>query len=277
MKHFNYLLLMMIIALFSNCKKETPTPVVETNEDTTFSQGKEAYQTALSEIDNNLNAPFYIDSFYVDSENLYIDVSYSGGCEEHEFQLIWDAEASSRKYNICILHENNDDNCEALITKTLSLSKSHFDVNEKAFEFISALGYKTTVSLGAAINDPEEITIETGSSFGECNSSSCIKVLVADQNLNYTYHSSWAGDTIIIESRTTLTDAWGDLVDTYDNVSFSALDSVYGCPDCTDGGSEWIKITDSKGSKKVTFEYGDTLETISRFHNALRVFSENKL
>ena len=49
-----------------------------------------------------------------------------------------------------------------------------------------------------------------------------------------------------------------------------AMKDVYGCPDCADGGSEWIEVTHNGDTKKVTFEFGSVLEPIARLVDSLR-------
>ena len=52
---------------------------------------------------------------------------------------------------------------------------------------------------------------------------------------------------------------------------FFELKDIYGCPDCADGGSEWIEIITDKGkSKKVTFEYGKSIPEIENLIKLLR-------
>lgn len=52
---------------------------------------------------------------------LYIEVAYSGGCQEHDFELItdgqWPSEAST--VNFYLQHEDYDDLCDAWLTETL--------------------------------------------------------------------------------------------------------------------------------------------------------------
>lgn len=53
--------------------------------------------------------------------------------------------------------------------------------------------------------------------------------------------------------------------------TFSKLENVYGCPDCADGGSEWIEIEQSKDNiKRVTFEFGKTIPEIDKLIVLLR-------
>jgi hypothetical protein len=52
---------------------------------------------------------------------------------------------------------------------------------------------------------------------------------------------------------------------------FFKLNEIYGCPDCADGGTEWIEIiTADKKTKKVTFEFGKNVPEIEKLINLLR-------
>ena len=60
-----------------------------------------------------------------------------------------------------------------------------------------------------------------------------------------------------------------------DETKFLALDEFYGCPDCADGGAEWVEITfKGKEPKKVTFEYG---KTITGFEDLISTLRANRL
>ena len=37
--------------------------------------------------------------------------------------------------------------------------------------------------------------------------------------------------------------------------SFNSLDSVYGCPDCADGGAEWLEIITPEWKHSVMVDY----------------------
>jgi hypothetical protein len=57
----------------------------------------------------------------------------------------------------------------------------------------------------------------------------------------------------------------------------NAMNEVYGCPDCADGGSEWIEIRNEEGTehtKRVTFEYGKAPKEIEKLVNLLRPLKE---
>ena len=52
--------------------------------------------------------------------------------------------------------------------------------------------------------------------------------------------------------------------------TLQSYEDVIGCPDCADGGAEWIEVVTSDGSKKITFESGDSLDTIHPLIDRLR-------
>ena len=57
------------------------------------------------------------------------------------------------------------------------------------------------------------------------------------------------------------------LVNTND---FNKLKDVIGCPDCADGGSEWVTLKLEGKLRKVTFEYGNAPEALKNIVAKLR-------
>ena len=49
-------------------------------------------------------------------------------------------------------------------------------------------------------------------------------------------------------------DTWRRLQATLNVVAMAEMDSVYGCPDCADGGAEWVEVENAGTRKRVTFE-----------------------
>jgi len=61
------------------------------------------------------------------------------------------------------------------------------------------------------------------------------------------------------------------LLELIDTEKIFGLQDTYGCPDCADGGSEWIEIiTSGDKSKKITFEFGKNIPEIEKLINLLR-------
>lgn len=53
---------------------------------------------------------------------LQINLSYSGGCKIHDFEIIWDGIVYTDEpchMNLLLIHNENNDTCEALITSTV--------------------------------------------------------------------------------------------------------------------------------------------------------------
>lgn len=53
---------------------------------------------------------------------LHINLSYSGGCKIHDFEIIWDGIVYTDEpchMNLLLIHNANNDTCEALITRTI--------------------------------------------------------------------------------------------------------------------------------------------------------------
>jgi hypothetical protein len=72
---------------------------------------------------------------------------------------------------------------------------------------------------------------------------------------------------------------WQDILNAASNIDgFRALEEVYGCPDCADGGSEFIEIVKNNETHRVTFEFGKSVEgfekLIELMHNQRAIYSE---
>lgn len=64
-----------------------------------------------------------------------------------------------------------------------------------------------------------------------------------------------------------------------DYESFKKLNEIIGCPDCADGGAEWVEIVKVDSKHKVTFEFGKAPKEIESLVTILRekkVYFEEK-
>jgi len=74
--------------------------------------------------------PIQINSAVVSGNTLILNVTYSGGCEEHSFDMVGSqvvAKSLPPIRQIKLIHKKNGDNCRALITKTINI-----DIREMA-------------------------------------------------------------------------------------------------------------------------------------------------
>ena len=65
---------------------------------------------------------FELESARLSGNILTVTASYGGGCEEHEFDMYWDGlirESYPPQLGLTLIHDGNDDYCEAYITQQL--------------------------------------------------------------------------------------------------------------------------------------------------------------
>lgn len=90
-----------------------------------------SYQTSII-LDDDLfkNAsrdPYKIINIGLEGDILEINVSYSGGCEEHEFSLIGDSSFKKSlpvQIEVVLSHNDNDDPCDGIYTEELAFDLS---------------------------------------------------------------------------------------------------------------------------------------------------------
>lgn len=102
----------------------------------------------------------------------------------------------------------------------------------------------------------QSIVIKGGFSFGECEKNCKATVVVVDNKI--TYSSFKNGDSTPLKecSESISSNTVSSLIATIDYGAFMNLPATIGCPDCADGGAEWIELSAPNGGHKVTFEYG---------------------
>jgi len=120
-------------------------------------------------------------------------------------------------------------------------------------------------------NEGKDGIISSGSSFGECIGYCIQELVVSSETVTYT-SCVWdsAGSPDLVYQTVLTATEWEDLVSLADLSALQAFEDVIGCPDCADGGSEWIKFESKAGSKQIIFEYGDTLSGIQPLIEQLR-------
>ena len=118
------------------------------------------------------------------------------------------------------------------------------------------------------------LALTSGTSFGECLGYCRTVLLVDSLTLTFT-ESPYNGvptPQLPIRTRTlplSLAD-WKRVRGLVDVAALARLEGVHGCPDCADGGAEWIEIGPSTDRVRVTFEHGATLAGIGPLQAELR-------
>lgn len=101
------------------------------------------------------NDGYELDTAYIKGHELWIEVGYSGGCDEHAFMVAW-PEAITMIYppdfGITLHHNANGDLCEAYIQEILKIDLTHTPVGD--FDPATIAEMRLTVINGSK---PEEM------------------------------------------------------------------------------------------------------------------------
>ncbi len=115
------------------------------------------------------------------------------------------------------------------------------------------------------------IIIRSGTSFGECLGYCLTELHLDAQTIIFTRHSSDPNAYPEKRYETPMSARqWQRLALLVDFDVLRQMQEIYGCPDCADGGAEWIDVEQDGQRKRVTFEYGDTLEPIAALVDEVR-------
>ncbi len=121
------------------------------------------------------------------------------------------------------------------------------------------------------ISDDTIISITHGTNFGHCRGYCRKEVIFTEDKVIYSQSGvdSTANPVKIGGNSNSLKD-WSKLVGSLDLKKFNAMKESYGCPDCADGGSEYIEIKTMGSTKRVTIEYGTAFPDLEPLLTELR-------
>lgn len=130
--------------------------------------------------------------------------------------------------------------------------------------------------VSCAVKKPnnEIVSVKHGSSFGMCNGY-CFNEYTYNESSAIKYSKGWGRTDLSnypdkFDTTDFSTKDWDNLLSTFDTVKFYALPEIIGCPDCADGGAEWVEIVTKDKTVKVTFEFGNNITEISGLLTLLR-------
>jgi hypothetical protein len=124
--------------------------------------------------------------------------------------------------------------------------------------------------------DLSTITIKSGQSFGFCVGKCHSEMTIKGQNVEFlvkerNFETGVLVNKEYIYKEFVLAEKSESIQKMINIENFFKLNEIYGCPDCADGGTEWIEIiTADKKTKKVTFEFGKNVPEIEKLINLLR-------
>lgn len=106
------------------------------------------------------------------------------------------------------------------------------------------------------------VVIAHGTSFGHCRGYCNKELLISKDSVAYVQRMNGDQPETKRNVKTIAKEEYTKVVKQFDFRSFYLLDSVIGCPDCADGGAEWIEVKSGKNKKRVTFEYNKAPEQL---------------
>jgi len=144
-----FIAIVAISALVLSCgtKKNTETDETKSLE----AKSSEKIIAEIGKIDESAtNDAFTIHSMNVVGNTLFMEVSYSGGCKEHSFQVIGSpmiAKSMPPIRAVEIRHNANDDNCRSIVTKILEvdITKLAYQQNAGSEIYLTFSGWKERV------------------------------------------------------------------------------------------------------------------------------------
>ena len=118
-------------------------------------------------------------------------------------------------------------------------------------------------------------TIVHGTSFGMCGGY-CKTTLEIDTTTARLSQVGWDSIQYPRQTRSLqLTAAeWRRLQALANVEDLTQVEGVHGCPDCADGGAEWIAIRAGERTIQTTYEYGHDLERIAALQRELRAIRQ---
>ena len=121
------------------------------------------------------------------------------------------------------------------------------------------------------LNPQTSIQINSGTSYGECWGYCVFELELDNSNALFTA-SGWGWyefPDLLLEDNLSQ-EMWQQIIELIDFEYFQSLDDVYGCPDCADGGAEFIEIIYDGVAKQITFDAYTEIDGIQELTILLR-------
>ena len=115
---------------------------------------------------------------------------------------------------------------------------------------------------------PPRTNISSGTSFGLCVGYCKTTVIINDINVKAVAINNDENNPQLSYEGAISENERDRIMSNIDSI-FSLPDTV-GCPDCADGGAEWIEYTKGNTSKRVTFECGQPINELNTLLEIIR-------
>lgn len=116
------LFIIIFLVIMVSCEKDRSPEKPYQESGLSLKASQEEFHSALQNRGIENSDPFMINEITINGDSVEISVSYSGGCEKHFFELIWDGTidaGDTPSIDLILLHNSNGDACEALIMDKL--------------------------------------------------------------------------------------------------------------------------------------------------------------
>lgn len=122
--------------------------------------------------------------------------------------------------------------------------------------------------------DSEKFEVSYGTSFGQCIGYCKSSITITEEKITLT-KSGWE-DTVktVIQSKSIEPEKWDSLLTILNIDDLANCPEYIGCPDCADGGAEWLEVLTADLNHKVTFEYHNEPVELSAYVDFLRRISK---
>ena len=139
---------------------------------------------------------------------------------------------------------------------------------------VFAVAIFSFISCAVSTKKREILSVKHGSSFGMCNGY-CFKenTYTPEDFIHYEKAFGRTNPNDFPEKMDSISISpkeWEDIISKIDLEKFYTEQETIGCPDCADGGSEWIEIATTDKIYRVTFEFGQPSEGLKSIYSALR-------
>lgn len=123
---------------------------------------------------------------------------------------------------------------------------------------------------------PGIVTVKGGTSFGFCMKDCNDEVTVENTKVQFVLSGNDKSRFPDKKTEGKITEQeWVSILQLIDSQALMSLPNVIGCPDCGDGGAEWVEVTFENGtSKRVTFEYRNQPQQIKALAEKLAAIRE---
>lgn len=130
-----------------------------------------------------------------------------------------------------------------------------------------------TTDTSISSKTPPPPFIQYGTHFGKCLGYCKKSIIITPSTIIHSKKPNYINDTYpnVKEEKPFNKTSFDSLVKQLNPIKFFDIDTVIGCPDCTDGGAEFIEFTKKDNTThRVTFEYGTSPMPVSKIIDDLR-------